>query len=110
MALRHSAVRADCVLGHKTIMTMCAGSCPDQPVRGWPHIVAADPALRSRISIAVVLIEDEAPPKRRSTPMTAFAGPRLATRPARTRIARPSAVAHARESFSALRGAVRAVT
>ena len=42
--------------------------------------------------------------------MTAFAGPRLATRPARTRVARPSALSHVRESFSGLRGAVRAVT
>jgi hypothetical protein len=42
--------------------------------------------------------------------MTAFAGPRLATRPARTRVARPSALASFRESFSGLRGAVRAVT
>jgi hypothetical protein len=42
--------------------------------------------------------------------MTAFAGPRLAARPARTRVARPSTLAHVRESFSGLRGAVRAVT
>ena len=39
--------------------------------------------------------------------MTAFAGPRLATRP---RVARRTALAHFRESFSGLRGAVRTVT
>ncbi len=39
--------------------------------------------------------------------MTAFAGPRLATRP---RVARPTALSHFRESFSGFRGAVRAVT
>lgn len=39
--------------------------------------------------------------------MTAFAGPRLA---ARTRVARPTALAHFRESFSGFRGAVRSVT
>jgi hypothetical protein len=39
--------------------------------------------------------------------MTAFAGPRLATRP---HVARPTALAQFRESFSGLRDAVRAAT
>ena len=42
--------------------------------------------------------------------MTAFAGPRIAARPTSTRVARPTALSHFRESFSGLRGAVRAVT
>ena len=42
--------------------------------------------------------------------MTTIAAPRLAARPARTRVARPSALASFRESFSGLRSAVRAVT
>ena len=42
--------------------------------------------------------------------MTAFAGPRLATRPTSAHVARPSTLTSFRDSFSGLRGAVRAVT
>src|SRR5688572_6826686 len=84
-------------------MTMWAGSSPDQLVRGWPHSVEAARSLQNANSIAVVLIKDAAIQKRRTTTMTALAGPRQ-------RVARPTALSHFRESFSGFRGAVRAVT
>jgi hypothetical protein len=89
-------------------MTMWAGSSPDQAVRGWPHTVETHIGIKSTISIAVVLIKDDAPPKRRTTTMTAFAGPRIAARPTTRRVARPAATSSFRSSLRGLRGAFSA--
>ena len=42
--------------------------------------------------------------------MTAFAGPRIATRHTTTRVARPTSFSNLRDSLQGLRGAVRSAT
>src|SRR3954452_4275876 len=91
-------------------MTMCPGSCSELRFRGRLHTGRTVRPVKERISIAVVLIKDVAPPKRRTTPMTAFTAPRTAQRRSAGRAPRATTFASVRESLDGFRGALRAAT